>query len=229
LPAGTRLRVRGALPMEHTMLRRTLLLTAALGASLLGPGVASGATLFTLNGHGWGHGIGMSQYGALGYAQHGWTHQQILQHYFTGTTIGQLPSGTKERVLLISSRPSIHLSFTHAATGSDQAGTSRSLPAGSYRVDPGTVASQLRLWSRASGKYVWKGIVSPLQVAPHGGPLQLDDSVNGFIHDHWWGNFRIDRSGGSLSLVDVVGGGEDQCRDRPGQLAPARVPGAPGG
>ena len=187
------------------MIRRTLLVTAALGASLLGPGVASGATLFTLNGHGWGHGIGMSQYGALGYAQHGWTHQQILQHYFTGTTIGQLPSGTKERVLLISSRPSIHLSFTQAATGSDQAGTSRSLPAGSYRVDPGTVAGQLRLWSKASGKYVWKGIVSPLQVAPHGGPLQLDDSVNGFIHDHWWGDFRIDRSGGSLSLVDVVG------------------------
>jgi SpoIID/LytB domain protein len=29
--------------------------------------------------------------------------------------------------------------------------------------------------------------------------------VNGFIHDHWWGDFRIDRSGGSLSLVDVVG------------------------
>jgi stage II sporulation protein D len=89
------------------MIRRTLLVTAALGASLLGPGAASGATLFTLNGHGWGHGIGMSQYGALGYAQHGWTHQQILEHYFTGTTIGQLPTGTKERVLLISSRPSI--------------------------------------------------------------------------------------------------------------------------
>jgi stage II sporulation protein D len=187
------------------MIRRTLLVIAALAASLLGPGAASGATLFTLSGHGWGHGIGMSQYGALGYAQHGWTHQQILQHYFTGTTIGQLPSGTKERVLLISSRPSIHLSFAQAATASDHEGTSRSLPAGAYRVDPGVVAGQLRLWSKASGKYVWKGIVSPLQVAPHGGPLRLDDAVNGYIHDHWWGDFRIARSGGSLSLVDVVG------------------------
>jgi stage II sporulation protein D len=191
--------------MEHPMIRRTLLVTAALGASLLGPSAASGATLFTLNGHGWGHGIGMSQYGALGYAQHGWTHQQILEHYFTGTTIGQLPAGTKERVLLISSRPSIHLSFAKAATGTDQDGTSRSLPAGSYRVDPGAVAGQLRLWSTARGKYVWKGIVSQLTVAPHGGPLKLDDAVNGYIHDHWWGDFRIARSGGSLSLVDVVG------------------------
>jgi stage II sporulation protein D len=143
--------------MEHTMIRRTLLVIAALGASLLGPGAASGATLFTLNGHGWGHGIGMSQYGALGYAQHGWTHQQILQHYFTGTSIGQLPAGTKERVLLISSRPSIHLSFAQAATASDQGGTSRSLPAGSYRVDPGVVGGQLRLWSTARGRYVWRG------------------------------------------------------------------------
>ena len=108
-------------------------------------------------------------------------------------------------MLLISSRPSIHLSFAQAATASDQEGTSRSLPAGSYRVDPGVVAGQLRLWSKASGKYVWKGIASPLLVAPHGGPLQLDDAVNGYIHDHWWGDFRIDRSGGSLSLVDVVG------------------------
>src|SRR3954447_20150219 len=187
------------------MIRRTLLVTVAAGAAVLPPGAASGATLFTLSGHGWGDGIGMSQYGALGYAQHGWTHRQILQHYFTGTTIGQLPSGTKERVLLISSRPSIHLSFTRAATASDQEGTSRSLPAGSYRVDPGVVAGQGRLWNTSSGRYVWKGIVSPLVVAPHGGPLQLDESVNGYIHDHWWGDFRIAHSGGALSLVDVVG------------------------
>src|SRR3954453_15733037 len=159
--------------MEHTMIRRTLLVTVAVGASLLAPGAASGATLFTLSGHGWGHGIGMSQYGALGYAQHGWTHKQILQHYFTGTTIGQLPSCTKGRGLLISSRPPIPLCFKGAGTASHQGGASRSLPAGSYRVDPGVVAGQVRLWNTESGRYVWKGIVRPLVVAPHGGPPQL--------------------------------------------------------
>ena len=41
---------------------RAVLATAAPGA---------GQTLFTLVGHGWGHGIGMSQYGSLGYAMHG--------------------------------------------------------------------------------------------------------------------------------------------------------------
>jgi SpoIID/LytB domain protein len=43
----------------------------------------------TLTGHGFGHGIGMSQVGAYGYAVHfGWTAEQILAHYYGGTTLG---------------------------------------------------------------------------------------------------------------------------------------------
>lgn len=42
---------------------------------------------FTFNGQGWGHGIGMSQYGAKGMAENGFTYEQILTHYFQGTTL----------------------------------------------------------------------------------------------------------------------------------------------
>ncbi len=42
-------------------------------------------------GHGWGHGRGMGQYGAYGYAQQGWTSAQILDHYYQGTTAGPVP------------------------------------------------------------------------------------------------------------------------------------------
>ena len=45
-------------------------------------------------GHGWGHGNGMSQYGSLGGAQAGKTWQQILAHYYTGTTLGAIGSPT---------------------------------------------------------------------------------------------------------------------------------------
>jgi SpoIID/LytB domain protein len=39
------------------------------------------------NGHGWGHGRGLGQYGALGYATNqGWPYTQILSHYYGGTT-----------------------------------------------------------------------------------------------------------------------------------------------
>jgi stage II sporulation protein D len=36
---------------------------------------------------GYGHGVGMSQYGAEAYAQKGWTAEKILLHYYTGTQI----------------------------------------------------------------------------------------------------------------------------------------------
>ncbi|MEK5067209.1 stage II sporulation protein D [Sporosarcina sp. FSL K6-1508] len=36
---------------------------------------------------GYGHGVGMSQYGAEAYAQKGWTAESILLHYYTGTQI----------------------------------------------------------------------------------------------------------------------------------------------
>jgi hypothetical protein len=53
-----------------------------------------------ISGHGWGHGLGMSQWGAYGYALHGWTYDKILAHYYTGTAIGRVPK-TTVRVLLV--------------------------------------------------------------------------------------------------------------------------------
>jgi SpoIID/LytB domain protein len=47
-----------------------------------------------LEGHGWGHGRGMGQYGSLGYALAGWSWQQILQHYYSNTTVGNLSDGS---------------------------------------------------------------------------------------------------------------------------------------
>ena len=40
---------------------------------------------YTFNGHGWGHGLGMSQYGAKGMADKGHTYDEILEFYYTGT------------------------------------------------------------------------------------------------------------------------------------------------
>jgi stage II sporulation protein D len=45
---------------------------------------------FTITGRGHGHGLGLSQWGALGLAQQGKNYQQILQHYFQGTTLRTL-------------------------------------------------------------------------------------------------------------------------------------------
>ena len=47
----------------------------------------SPAGSFTFDGTGWGHSVGMSQYGALAMAKQGFTYDQIVKFYFTGVTI----------------------------------------------------------------------------------------------------------------------------------------------
>lgn len=47
---------------------------------------ASGSSdTYTFSGEGWGHGVGMSQYGAKGMAEAGFDYEKILTHYYTGT------------------------------------------------------------------------------------------------------------------------------------------------
>ena len=60
---------------------------------------------FTFSGRGWGHGVGMSQYGALGRAAAGHNYQQILNFYYPGTSLGTQQSPTTDlRVYLTSAR-----------------------------------------------------------------------------------------------------------------------------
>jgi len=44
----------------------------------------------TVNGHGYGHGIGMCQWGAIGRARAGQDYRTILETYYPGTTIGRI-------------------------------------------------------------------------------------------------------------------------------------------
>ena len=46
-------------------------------------------TSYTFNGSGWGHNVGMSQWGAYAMAQKGFTYDQILKFYFTGIEIAK--------------------------------------------------------------------------------------------------------------------------------------------
>jgi stage II sporulation protein D len=84
----------------------------ALLAAVLAPN-AGAATRWSLKGAGWGHGIGMSQWGANGYAAHGADHRTILRHYYKGTAIAKRESDIV-RVLLAPNRSK--LSFRGAGT-----------------------------------------------------------------------------------------------------------------
>ncbi|MFN8674240.1 MAG: SpoIID/LytB domain-containing protein [Candidatus Sericytochromatia bacterium] len=47
-------------------------------------------TSFVFNGGGWGHGLGMSQWGARQMAEDGKNYNEIVKHYYTGITLGNL-------------------------------------------------------------------------------------------------------------------------------------------
>ncbi len=50
-----------------------------------------------ISGYGFGHGRGMGQWGAFGYAsQYGWGYRQILSHYYGGTTLGTLAAPERD-------------------------------------------------------------------------------------------------------------------------------------
>ncbi|MGH2827969.1 MAG: SpoIID/LytB domain-containing protein [Actinomycetota bacterium] len=83
-----------------------LLAGAVTGALLAAPAPAFGKEV-KIKGRGWGHGIGMSQYGAFGYAQHGWGAKRILQHYYSGARVRERAMGRDVRVGMLQGRSSI--------------------------------------------------------------------------------------------------------------------------
>ncbi|MFL6012334.1 MAG: hypothetical protein ACJ734_11175, partial [Gaiellaceae bacterium] len=93
----------GVSSMRRTLALASVLLLAAAPAasSRTEARVSAGAATFVVTGHGWGHGVGMSQYGAYGYAQKGWPYAKIVLHYFPGTELGAAPI-SRVRVLLTS-------------------------------------------------------------------------------------------------------------------------------
>src|SRR5215213_6965222 len=88
-------------------MRRALLVTASL-VSLAAAPAAHGAVRTVIRGAGFGHGIGMSQYGAYGYALHGSGYEGILEHYYEGTGLSSAPT-RPVRVLLQPSDPYIRV------------------------------------------------------------------------------------------------------------------------
>ncbi|HJX33389.1 MAG TPA: hypothetical protein VJ257_04250, partial [Solirubrobacterales bacterium] len=94
----------------------SLCLATAL-AALAGAPSAQASVTWIVHGHGFGHGVGMSQYGAYGYAKHGKGYRFILAHYYPGTTIGTLSGPRVVRVLVDVSGGDVGFSGATSACG----------------------------------------------------------------------------------------------------------------
>lgn len=106
---------------------RTRSAVVAVGAvavvALVGAGappaaaVASATGTVVVNGGGFGHGVGMSQWGAYGQALQGRTAEQIVQHYYTGTTVSPADDAMDLRVNLLHQVTSVRLASVSLGAG----------------------------------------------------------------------------------------------------------------
>jgi stage II sporulation protein D len=174
---------------------RLISLTLAALALLATPAFA-GKARFTIRGAGFGHGVGMSQYGAYGFAKQGRTYDQILRHYYTDTQLGTTDPAKTVRVLIQSTG-------TASFSGASQAGTRALNPSRTYRARRHG-ATQVDLLS-AAGKRI-ATFSAPLQVSGPGAvTLAGVGSYRGILE------FRPDTFGGinainAVSLEDYIAG-----------------------
>ena len=163
-------------------MRRTIFaltgLTLALAASAPAgsrapapsPGVVT-ATTFVVSGRGWGHGVGMSQYGALGFANEGWTYDRILAHFYTGAELGPSPVA-RVRVLVAEARPSVTVRSPVPFRVRDVFGKTYPLAAGDVVLGP-------KLRVNVNGAPT--ELAGPILFLPGSAPLEVDRPYRGQI------------------------------------------------
>ena len=148
-----------------------LLACASVPTALVSDSVANAGVTVTIDGHGWGHGVGLSQYGALGYAvNYGWSAAQILDHYYGGTVAATASNDLLSvRLTLLdgSQTAVVHdkaaLVIGGFAPAPDQPPTWRSL------VARPTSSGHYRVWGRTDAN-----------VCPNAA-LDLNDPINGWV------------------------------------------------
>jgi stage II sporulation protein D len=164
-----------------------VLALAAIACALAG--TARAATALIVTGHGWGHGVGMSQWGAYGYALHGWKYGRILSHYYPGTRIGHVGQ-TRVRVLLTQGQTAVTVGCATAMRVSDGGRLVRPLPAGTYGVGP-----RLVLPVRRGGRGYSFGRVAVFYCAR--APLALDGR-------EYHGTLLVRSDGRHVSVVNTL-------------------------
>src|SRR3954447_8839735 len=170
-------------------------LTTLIVLALCGTAFAASNSNFTIRGAGFGHGIGLSQYGAYGYAAHGASSSGIVLHYFKDTHLGNA-AGRTIRVLLQSGNGTVWVS---AAT---RAGNHKLDSTKSYRLVRKGLSVELRT---AAGKRIatMDGVVP---VFSSSGSFVLGGrAINGLSGGRYRGTLEV-RPGtfGGLAAVNAL-------------------------
>src|SRR5262249_18455183 len=164
-------------------MRRRVFLSVVVAGCLCNPGAALAGSLFLIKGAGWGSGVGMSQWGAEGYAAHGWDYRRILAHYYPHTTIaaGADPS---VRILLAEKQPTVAIGSSAPFLLVDARGRRVHVPARTLRF-----GARMRMGGHP--------LVPPVSVEPGVQPLSVDRAF-------FRGTLTLARGSGALSVINTV-------------------------
>src|SRR5437588_597977 len=150
----------------------------------------AGTPTFVVSGHGWGHGVGLAQWGSYGYAQQGLTYDEILAHYYPGTTLGSAEV-SRVRIALAQGRSRLTVGSEAPFILRDGLGRLRHLAAGEQ-----TFGSGLRLRTIEGQRP--QQFPAPLVFIPGTGNLRLGGSP-------YRGQLQVSVAGGTLRAVNNVG------------------------
>jgi stage II sporulation protein D len=181
----------GVISMRRTVALVSILLlgTGPAASARVDARASTGSATFIVTGHGWGHGVGMSQYGAYGYAQKGTGYEKIVLHYFAGTELGQAPV-SRVRVLLTSGVATLPMGSAADFRVRDATGTVHDVAAGKYTLTPA-----LKL--KVDGSATAKALPGPLTFLPGPSPLQLKHLYRGSV--------QVDVVNSKLRAINFVG------------------------
>jgi stage II sporulation protein D len=180
-------------------LSRTAACAAALVCALAAPAHAASAKgTLIIRGAGFGHGVGMSQYGAYGYALHGWTYDAILAHYYSGTQLGRLYPEPDVSVILQAGVKTLRVS------GVASAGGVKTDPTLAYTISRSANTGDL-LVRGPDGKSVARA-GGPISLAPSSsGPIVLGGlAMNGVRGGAYRGTLTVRPAGDGGSGLDAV-------------------------
>lgn len=182
------------------------LLVALLGVLPLSPaGAAASAapSSYAIQGAGYGHGVGMSQYGAKVAAERGRTHAQILSFYYPGTTVARATGSIRVRIsaetrdtLIIASRPGLSVRSVASGASWPLARTGATL----WRITPSADDRTSRVWAQVNRRWsLVRNIAGDAEFVA--GSLRLVLESGSVVYR---GSLRSARVGTGRDVVNVV-------------------------
>ncbi len=165
---------------------------AFYGVGSSAPVVSAQESTFTFTGGGWGHAVGMSQWGARGWAANGSSFTDILGWYYRGAAVTPAATINNDLRVLVAEKQSSFTLTTGGSTAFEGIGWA---PSGATIT--ATRSGNNIIWS--GGLNAVTGPVVDIQLWSAGGPLKV--STPGYSYRYGMLRISVDAAGGLRAVV----------------------------